>query len=88
MPNYSESVIPNARAAKDASSTGGTTQTTLVCGVVSAIATACDSSTYSISTSVVGASSTDLQYILEVLHTGGFTAAVVGTNLVVSWGNA
>lgn len=88
MPNYSESLIPNARAAKDASSTGGTTQTTLVCGVVSAIATACDSSTYSISTSVVGATSVDLQYILEVLHTAGFTASISGSNLLVSWSAA
>ena len=88
MPNYSESLIPNARAAKDASSTGATTQTTLVCGVVQAIAGACDTSATSISTSVVGYGSTDLQYILEVLHTGGYTAAIVGTNLAVSWGNA
>ena len=85
MPNYSESLIPNARAAKDASSTGATTQTTLVCNIVQAIATACENGTYAISTSVVGASSVDLQYVLEVLHTGGYTASIVGSNLSAQW---
>jgi hypothetical protein len=88
MPSYSESLIPSARAAKDASSTGGTTQTTLVCGIVGSIATACDSSLYTIATSVVSVSSVDLQYVLEVLHTSGYTATVSGTTLTVTWGGS
>lgn len=85
MPNYSECLIPNARAARDATSTGETTQTTLVCLVVIAIATACNGSLSSISVSAVGYGSTDLQYVLEVLHTGGYTASISGSNLLVNW---
>lgn len=88
MPSYSESLIPSARAAKDASATGSSTQTSLVCQVVNAMVTACDGSSYTISTSVVGATTVDLQFVLEVLHTSGFDAAISGSNLVVSWAGA
>ena len=85
MPNYSESLISNARAAKDASSTGSSTQTTLVVLVVRAIAAACGTSAYTASVSISGATSVDLQYILEVLHTCGYSTQITGTTLVISW---
>jgi hypothetical protein len=85
MPNYSESLISNARAAKDASSTGSSTQTTLVVLVVRAIAAACGNSAYSCTASISGASSTDLQYLLEVLHTSGYQTTIATTTLTITW---
>ena len=85
MPNYSESLISNARAAKDASSTGTSTQTTLVVLVVRAIAAACGTGAYTATVSVSGASSTDLQYLLEVLHTNGYQTTIATTNLTITW---
>jgi len=85
MPNYSESLIPNARAAKDASSTGASTQTALVVLAVRAIAAACATGAYTAVFSISGASSLDLQYILEVLHTGGYQTSITTTNLTVTW---
>jgi len=83
--NYSESVIPSARAAKDASSTGTSAQTTLFCVTTIAILTACDAGAYSCTSSVSGATSTDLQTLLEILHTSGFQTSITGTTLTTSW---
>lgn len=85
MPNYSESLISNARAAKDASSTGTSTQTTLVVLVVRAIAAACGTGAYTATASISGTSSIDLQYLLEVLHTGGYSTDISGTTLTITW---
>jgi len=83
--NYSESLISSARAAKDASSTGATAQTTLVILAVRAIAAACGTSAYTASISVAGATSMNLQYLLEVLHTSGYFTQVVSTTLTITW---
>ena len=83
--NYSECLISSARAAKDASSTGSSAQTQLVVLVVNAIATACGSMLNTASVSVAGATSQDLQYLLETLHTSGYSASVVTTTLTISW---
>jgi len=85
MPNYSESLLPNARAAKDASSTGASTQTALVVLAVRAIAAACATGAYTAAISISGATSIDLQYILEVLHTGGFQTSIATTTLTITW---
>jgi len=82
---YSESVIPNARAAVDGSNAGGTTQKTLECVVSRAIVAACDASAYTCTASVSGATSVDLQYILEVLHTKGYTTSIASTTLTINW---
>ena len=87
MPSYSESVVPSARGAKDASDAGGTTQKTLECVVSRAIVLACDSSAYSATASVSGATSVDLQYILELLHVHGYQTSISGTTLTITWGN-
>jgi hypothetical protein len=83
--NYSESLISSARAAKDASSTSSTAQTALVVLVVRAIAASAGAGTSTASVSVAGATSQDLQYILEALHTSGYDAEVVGTTLTITW---
>ena len=85
MANYSESLISNARAAKDASSTGTSTQTALVVLVVRAIAAACGTGAYTASVSVSGATSVDLQYILEALHTSGYSTSIATTTLTITW---
>ena len=85
MPNYSESLISNARAAKDASSTGTSTQTALVVLAVRAIAAACATGAYTCTLSISGASSVDLQYLLEALHTSGYTTSISSTTLTVNW---
>lgn len=85
MPNYSESVIPGARAAIDASNAGATTQTTLSCVASRAIVAACDASAYTCTMSVSGATSIDLQYLLEVLHTHGYTTSISSTTLTINW---
>lgn len=85
MPNYSESLISNARAAKDASSTGTSTQTALVILAVRAIAAACGTPAYTASISVSGASSMDLQYLLENLHTCGYSTSISSTTLTITW---
>jgi hypothetical protein len=85
MPNYSESLISNARAAKDASSSIPSTQTALVVLVVRAIAAACATGAYTASASISGASSTDLQYVLEVLHTSGYQTGIATTTLTITW---
>jgi hypothetical protein len=83
--NYSESLLSSARAAKDASSTGTSAQTALVILAVRAIAAACGTNAYTASISVSGASSTDLQYLLEVLHTSGYITSISGTTLTITW---
>lgn len=85
MPNYSESLISNARAAKDASSTGLSAETTLIVLVVRAIAAACGTGASTTTVSVAGATSAVLQYVLENLHTCGYSATVAGTTLTISW---
>lgn len=85
MPNYSESLISNARAAKDASSTGTSTQTTLVILVVRAIAAACGTGAYTCTASISGATSVDLQYLLENLHTCGYQTTIATTTLTITW---
>lgn len=85
MPNYSESVIIGARAAKDASSTGTTAQTTLFCVTSIAIITACDAAAYSCTSSVSGATSENLQALLETLHTSGYQTSISGTTLTTTW---
>jgi len=85
MPNYSESLISNARAAHDASSTGSSTQTALVILAVRAIAAACGTSAIFCTISVAGASSVDLQYLLENLHTCGYTTSITSTTLTITW---
>lgn len=85
MANYTDSVIIGARAAKDASSTGATAQTTLFCVTSIAIITACDAGLFTSSSSVSGATSENLQALLETLHTSGYTATVSGTTLTCTW---
>jgi hypothetical protein len=85
MANFSESVIISARAAKDASSTGATAQTTLFCITAIAIITACDAGAYSCTSSIAGATSENLQALLEVLHTSGFQTSIATTTLTTSW---
>jgi hypothetical protein len=85
MPNYSESLISNARAAKDASSTGTSTQTALVVLAVRAVAAACATGAYTASISISGVSTTDLQYLLEVLHTCGYQTSITSTTLTITW---
>ncbi len=85
MAQISESVIPSARAASDASSTGGTAQTTFFCVVSRAIVAACDSSAYTCTASISGITSTDLQALLEQLHLAGYTTSIATTTLTVSW---
>lgn len=87
MPSFSESVIVSARAARDASSTGTTAQTTLFCVTSIAILTACDAGNFSCTSSVAAATSVDLQALLEMLHTAGYTTTISGTTLTTSWGN-
>lgn len=83
--NYSESVFLNSRAAKDASSTGGTAQTTLFCVTAIAILTACDAGAYTCTSSVSGATSENLQNLLETMHNAGFTTSISGTTLTTTW---
>lgn len=83
--NYSESLISSARAAKDASSTGASAQTALVVLAVRAIAAACGTSAYTCTMSISGATSANLQYLLEVLHTSGYTTSISTTTLTINW---
>lgn len=85
MPNYSESLIANARAAKDASSAGSTAQVALVVLAIRAIAAACATSAYTASISVSGATSENLQYLLENLHTCGYQTSISSTTLTITW---
>jgi hypothetical protein len=83
--NFSETAISSARAAHDLATTGTSTQSALVILVMKAILTACGTPAFVATASVSGASTTDLQYILEVLHTSGYTASVSGTTLTINW---
>jgi hypothetical protein len=83
--NYSELVISSARAAHDASTTGTSTQTALLVLVMKAILTATGTPAFTCTASVSGASTTDLQFLLEVLHTSGYTTSISGTTLTVNW---
>ena len=85
MAQVSESVIPSARGAYDASTTGGTAQTTFACVVSRAIVAACDSSAYTCTASISGITSTDLQWLLEQLHSAGYTTSISSTTLTVNW---
>lgn len=83
--NYSECLISSARAAVDASSTGTSAQTALVILACRAIAAACGTGAYTCTISVSGATSTNLQYILETLHTSGYTTSISSTTLTINW---
>lgn len=83
--SYSESVIGSARMAHDASSTGSTSQTTLFILVQRAILAACGTGAFSCTASISGATSVNLQALLETLHTSGFSTSISSTTLTVSW---
>jgi hypothetical protein len=85
MPTYSESLISNARAAKDASTTGTSAETTLTVLVVRAIAAACGTGAYTASVSISGASSNVLSNLLEWLHTCGYQTSIATTTLTITW---
>lgn len=87
MPSISESVIPWARAAKDASDAGTTAQKTFECVASRAIVAACDAAAYTATFSIAGANSQDAQYILELLRTQGYTVTVAIAVVTVTWGN-
>jgi hypothetical protein len=83
--NYSEQLISSARAAHDGSTTGTSTQTALVVLAMQAILTAVVVPAYTCTCSVSGASSTDLQFLLEVLHTSGYGTSISSTTLTITW---
>lgn len=83
--NYSEICISSARAAHELASQGTSTQSALVILVMKAILTACGTPAFTATASVSGASTVDLQFILEVLHTSGYTTSISGTTLTVNW---
>ena len=85
MPNYSESLISNARAAKDASNTGASAETTLIVLIVRAIAAACGTGAYTANVSISGVTSAILQYVLENLHVCGYQTSIVTTTLTITW---
>lgn len=82
--NYSESLLSSARAAKDASANVNA-QTALIILADRAIAAACGTGAYTASISVSGASSTNLQFLLEVLHTSGYFTNISSTTLTITW---
>lgn len=84
---FSESVVPNSRGAVDASNAGGTAQKTLECVASRAIVLACDASAYTCTMSVAGATSENLQYLLELLHIKLYSTSITGTTLTITWGN-
>lgn len=83
--NYSESLISSARAAVDASSTGTSTQTALVILASRAIAAACGTNAYTCTISISGTTTVNLQYLLETLHTSGYTTSISSTTLTINW---
>lgn len=85
MANFSENVIPGARAAVDASNNGAGAQTTLYCVASRAIVAACDASAYTCTMSVSGATSENLQALLSVLHIHGYTTSISSTTLTINW---
>jgi hypothetical protein len=82
--NYSESVIVSRRAADDASG-NVTAQVQLFILVSKAILTACNLGNFTCTASVSGATSQDLQALLETLNTSGYQTSVSGTTLTVNW---
>lgn len=85
MPGYTANVIPEARAAVDASSTGASTQTTFMCVASRAIVAACDASAYTCTMSISGITTVDLQWLLEVLHSSGYNTSISSTTLTINW---
>lgn len=83
--NYSETVISSRRAANNASSTGTSAQTILFVTVMRAILLATLTPAFTATASVSGATSENLQTLLEYLRTSGYDASVSGTTLTVSW---
>lgn len=83
--NYSEMVISSSRAAHNASDTGATAQTILLVTAMRAILLATLTPAYTCTMSVSGATSQDLQTLLEVLHTSGYTTSIATTTLTINW---
>jgi len=83
--NYSEMVISSSRAAHNASDTGTTTQTILLVTAMRAILLATLTPAYTCTMSISGASSVDLQTLLEVVHTSGYTTSISSTTLTINW---
>lgn len=80
-----DSLIPTRRAAVDASKTGATAQTTLAITAARAILAACDTPAFTANFSIAGATSENLQYVLEQLHNAGFDTSISSTTLTVTW---
>lgn len=83
--NYSEMVISSSRAAHNASDTGTTAQTILLVTAMRAILLATLTPAYTTTISVAAATSANLQTLLEVLHTSGYTTSISGTTLTINW---
>jgi len=62
-----------------------TTQSELCADVALAIVGAVETGAFTVSVSMSGELSQDVQYVVALLNQGGYSAQVTGTNLVINW---
>lgn len=80
-----DNIIPSNRAAVDASTTGASAQTTLRITAARAILAACDTPALTCTMSIAGATTQNLQNLLEDLHSAGYTTSISTTTLTINW---
>jgi hypothetical protein len=86
MPSlHTDDVIPTAIAAKSRAMDSGSTQTVLVTEVAESIIEAADDGLFTVTVAEGGATSADIQWVMEALRKGGYTVTTSTTNLVISW---
>lgn len=81
----SEVLWPSPVGAHDTSLHIAGTQHALCALIATDILAAISSGLFTTSVSMSGKSSQNVQYVTALLNQGGYSAAVTGTNLVISW---
>ena len=83
--NTLDDIIWPALASKVRTFDHASTQTTLVDAVMAGILTAVTAGNYTCTVAEGGATSADIQWMIEALRQGGYTVTTSTTNLVITW---
>jgi hypothetical protein len=83
--NKLDDLFASAVAARSRATDHASTQTVLVDAVVAGIQTAVTAGLFTATVAEGGATSADIQWVMEQLRQAGYTVSLSTTNIVVSW---
>lgn len=78
-------LIPQAQIARELASSAANTEIVLLLAVAATLKTAITSGLFTTTQSVTGKAAVDIQQIMNMLENLGYTVALAGTTLTISW---